>query len=274
MRTVEAVVVARAGGLSAHSTVSRLANKVILVTGATTGIGVAIARRAAQEGGSVVVTGRDRAGGIAVAEELGHDAEFIELDVDEERSWAKAISEVIDRFGALDALVNNAGVMSPNSIESVDLAQFEATMRTNAGGIVLGARAAIAVMKSAQRSCSIVNVLSTTAMKTSAWTLAYGASKAAALSVTRSIALHCAEQNYSIRCNAVLPGVVMTPMVESLLEGAEDREQALAGLTATHPIGRLLQPVEVASTVVYLASDESSAVTGAHIAVDGGMTAA
>lgn len=252
---------------------SRLAEKVVMVTGATTGIGVDIARRALHEGGQVIVTGRENSGGGAVADALGPRAVFIELDVDEEQSWARAMSAVTDRFGGLDVLVNNAGIMEPNSIESITLGQFESIMRTNAGGIVLGSRAAIAVMKTSQRACSIVNVLSTTALKTSAWTLAYGASKAAALSLTRSIALHCAEQHYSIRCNAVLPGVVMTPMVESLLDGAEDREQALAALTATHPIGRLVETKEVANAVVYLASDDASGVTGTEFAVDGGMTA-
>ena len=104
--------------------------------------------------------------------------------------------------------------------------------------------------------------------------MAYGASKAAALSLTKSVALHCAESNYNIRCNAVLPGVVMTPMVEGVVAAAPDREAALAQLASQHPIGRMLEGREVAAAVVYFASEESSGVTGAHFAVDGGMTAA
>lgn len=253
---------------------SRLENKRVLVTGATSGIGVDIARRCAEEGARVAVAGRNRERGEAVVADIGGQAFFVPLDVSSEASWGEALSSVVAELGGLDVLVNNAGVMTPCDVENTSLELFRDTLMTNAGGVFLGCRTAIAQMKSQGSPCSLVNVLSTTALKTSAWTMAYGGSKAAALSITRSIALHCAEQGYEIRCNAVLPGVVMTPMVENVLAAAPDRDAALAGLTASHPIGRLLTGTEVANAVIYYASDESSGVTGSHFAVDGGLTAA
>jgi len=251
----------------------RLSGKVVMVTGGTSGIGIDICRRAVEEGAKVAVCGRSEERGLEVAESLGEAALFVKLDVSNEQSWINAIAAVQNKFGPLNVLVNNAGVMTPSSIESTSADLFQSIIMTNAGGILFGCQHAIAAMKEAGDNGSLVNVLSTTAVKTSAWTLAYGASKAAALSMTRSIALHCAEQKYPIRCNAVLPGVVMTPMVEQLLDSAPDREAALADLVSSHPIGRTVTGTEVANAVIYFASDESTGVTGTHFMVDGGMTA-
>jgi NAD(P)-dependent dehydrogenase (short-subunit alcohol dehydrogenase family) len=128
-------------------------------------------------------------------------------------------------------------------------------------------------MKTNARGAVIVNVASANAVKAQSWTSVYAASKAAVLSLTRTTALHCAEQRYPIRVNAVLPGIVLTPMVERILDAAPDRAAALAGLESFHPIGRLLAPAEIASVVVFLSSPAASGITGAGIAVDGGMTA-
>ena len=252
----------------------RLTDKVVLVTGATSGIGVDIAQRCIEEGAFVGVAGRSAERGEAVAEKLGDRAHFIALDVVSENSWQEAIDRVVDCFGRLDVLVNNAGVMTPCDVENTSLDLFQHTMSTNAGGLFLGCKLALAQMKEQGTPASLVNVLSTTALKTSAWTLAYGASKAASLSMTKSIALHCAEMGYDIRCNAVLPGVVMTPMVEGVLNAAPDREAALANLTESHPIGRLIEGREVANAVLYYASSESSGVTGSQLSVGGGQPAA
>jgi len=257
---------------------TRLADKVVLVTGGTSGIGVDIARRCLEEGARVAVAGRNQDRGQAVANSLGGDAldgkvMFVSLDVSNEQSWINAISAVVECFGGLDVLVNNAGVMTPCDVENTSFELFQNTIMTNAGGVFLGCKHAIEQMKTQGKPASLVNVLSTTALKTSAWTMAYGASKSAALSITKSVALSCAENKYSIRCNAVLPGVVMTPMVENLLAMSADADAQLAGLLASQPMGRLVEGEEVANAVIYFASEESSGVTGAHFAVDCGMTA-
>lgn len=251
----------------------RLSEKVVLVTGATSGMGVDIARRCIEEGARVAVSGRSLQAGLAVAGDLGERAHFIELDVTREESWQRGIAEVVDRFGHLDVLVNNAGFAQLGNIEQLDLEALNKTFMTNTSGVFLGCKHAIAVMKEHGRNSSLVNNLSATALKPGSMTTAYAASKAAAFSLTKSIALHCAEQGYPIRCNAVLPGLVMTPMVnETLLAGLSgaEAEAALQQMIATHPIGRMLEGEEIANAVVYLASDESAGVTGTHIAVDGG----
>lgn len=251
---------------------NRLQGRLAIVTGGTSGIGADIARAMTAEGAAVIVTGRNEARGLALARELGDSAHFVAHDVAEETSWARVMVKAAS-LGDLDILVNCAGVMTPVDIEQTSYNLWLDTMRINAGGVFLGCKAAIAAMKAHGRPSSIVNVGSTTALKTAQWVFAYGASKAAALSMTRSIALHCAQSGYRIRCNAVLPGVVETPMLAPILEGSPDRAAAIEQLKSLHPIGRLLTGQEVANAVLYFASEASSGVTGTHICVDGGQTA-
>ena len=250
-----------------------LADKVAIVTGAASGIGADIARLFAAEGARVVLTDVDRDGGEAVAGELGDAALFLQQDVASESDWDRVVSEVEQRHGRLDVLVNNAALVRATTIEDTDLELFRSSFMTNAGSVYMGCKRAIASMKKHGEPASLVNIASTTAVSTAAWTFAYGMSKAAVLSMTRSIALHCAASGYNIRCNAVLPGVVMTPAVQRVLDASPDPDATLAGLVASHPIGRLLEGREVAGAVRYLASDESSGITGTHITVDGGQTA-
>lgn len=250
----------------------RVRGRVALVTGGTSGIGAQIARSLVADGASVLLTGRNAERGEALCRELGAGAHFAFHDVAEEQSWAEVIAKVAD-LGELDVLVNCAGIMIPADIENTSQALWMDIFRTNAGGTFLGCKAAIEVMKAHGKPSSIINVGSTTALKTAPWVFAYGASKAAIMSMTRSIALHCAQARYPIRCNAVLPGVVETPMLDPILGGAANKASALEALKALHPIGRLVTSQEVANAVLYLASEESTGVTGIHICVDGGQTA-
>ncbi len=250
-----------------------LKEKVAVITGATSGIGADIARLFVEEGAKVVLTGRSTERGEAIEKELGENAFFVSHDVASEASWEEVMSATKEIYGRLDILVNNAAMMKPASIEDTDFELFEKTILTNAGSVFVGCKKAIAMMKEHGDNASLVNVASTTAVRTSPWTCAYGASKAAILNMTQSIALHCATSGYNIRCNAVLPGVVMTTMVQDLLNDSPDPDATLAGLTASQTIGRLLGGREIATAVRYLASEDSSGVTGTHILVDGGQTA-
>ena len=250
-----------------------LDNKVAIVTGSASGIGAEIARVFVAEGARVVLTDIDVDRGRTHAAALGEAAHFVEQDVSKEASWDAVMTATRDHFGALHILVNNAALVRTASIEDTEYELFRDTLMTNAGSVYMGCKRAIEVMKAHGEAGSLVNIASTTAVATAAWTFAYGMSKAAVLSMTKSIALHCAGSGYDIRCNAVLPGVVMTPAVQQVMDSSPDPEATLAGLKASHPIGRLLERAEVASAVRYLASDESSGMTGAHIAVDGGQTA-
>lgn len=251
---------------------SMLAGKLAVVTGGTSGIGAEIARRLHAAGATTVVTGRNAERGGALVTELGANSHYCKHDVSEESSW-QGVMQSVEKFGDLDVLVNCAGIMIPLDIEQTEYDLWLQTMSTNAGGCYLGSRQAIAIMKGHGKPSSIINVGSTTALKTAPWVFAYGASKAAILSMTRSMALHCAQSGYAIRCNAVLPAVVETPMLDPILDASEDREAALEQLKALHPIGRLISAEEVANTVRFLASDDASGITGAHICVDGGQTA-
>ena len=151
---------------------SRLSDKVVMVTGATSGIGTDIARRMAAEGARVGVCGRNVERGQEIAAEIGDAATFISLDVANEDSWASAVDAVVKEFGALSVLVNNAGIMTPASVENTTTELFQSIYMTNAGGVFYGCKQAIAKMKASGMPCSLVNVLSTTALKTSA--LDYG----------------------------------------------------------------------------------------------------
>lgn len=251
----------------------RISGKVAIVTGGTSGIGTDIVKRFISEGARVAFTGRNTERGQRIETELGDAALFLEHDVSKEADWQRVIQKTIEKWGQLDILVNCAGIMVPVDVENTSHELFEQTMMTNAGGPFLGCKYAIAAMKNNSTEGTLVNVGSTTALKTAPWVMAYGASKAAMLSMTKSIALHCAQSAYKIRCNAVLPGIVMTPMVETMLDAAPDREAVMQSLVASHPIGRLIEGNEVANAVLFFASSESSGITGASFAVDGGMTA-
>jgi NAD(P)-dependent dehydrogenase (short-subunit alcohol dehydrogenase family) len=247
------------------------ANKVVLVTGAASGMGAAVAL-AFLEGGARVVA----------ADIAPFDTRFVEwsdmlrtvtLDVSSERAWRSTIAEVMAREGQLDVLVNVAGILEAGGIETVTPEGLMRTLDVNTKGVFIGCREAIAAMKSSPTETAIVNIASANAVKAQSWTSAYAASKAAVVSLTRTTALHCAEQRYPIRVNAILPGIVMTPMVERILAASADPAAALAGLKVYHPNGRLLDPKEIASVAVFLASPGASGITGAAIAVDCGMTA-
>ncbi len=245
--------------------------KVSLVTGAASGIGAAITRALLESGSRVI------AADVAPFDERfaswGAQVRPIALDVSDEAAWSAALAGVMATEGRLDVLVNVAGILEAGGIESVTPDALMRVLDVNTKGVFIGCREAIAIMKDSAEECSIVNVASANAVKAQSWTSVYAASKAAVLSLTRTTALHCAEQRYRIRVNAILPGIVRTPMVERILAAAPDPRAALANLEAFHPIGRLLDPTEIASVVLFIASPAASGITGAGIAVDGGMTA-
>jgi 3(or 17)beta-hydroxysteroid dehydrogenase len=240
---------------------------IAFVTGAASGIGKAIAEAFAAAG--YVVGGAD----ITAFSPSEASIEPVALDVSDETQWKRELESFAQRHGGLDVLVNVAGILDTGSITDLEPDRLMKLMAVNANGVFAGSRVAIPIMAKSGRDCSIINIASANAVKAQSWTSAYAATKAAAVSLTRTTALHCAEQGYSIRVNAVLPGIVETPMVRGLIEGSDDPAATRKQLESHHPIARLLQPAEVAHVVVFLASKGASGITGASIAVDGGMTA-
>lgn len=243
----------------------RLATKIALISGAGRGIGEAIARRFATEGAYVGVADVEGAEAIATSiESSGGRALPLTLDVTEEAQWVDAVQVLTCQAGALNVLVNNAGIYGRVSIEDISVAQWDRLMAVNVRGVMLGAKTAIPVMREAGGG-SIVNISSTASYKAS-FATHYGASKAAVCQLTKSIAIQHAADN--IRCNSIHPGFTSTSMgLESLPE--EHRAQRIAAL----PLGRFAEPQEIANAVLFFASDEASYCTGSELLVDGGTTA-
>ncbi|MCH7628024.1 glucose 1-dehydrogenase [Novosphingobium percolationis] len=244
---------------------ARLAGKIAFVTGAASGLGAAIARAYVAEGASVVIADIDDDAGQALAAELGN-ARFVHLDVTSEESWASAIATC----DAIDVLVNNAGITTLGSIEDCTVAQFRHELDIDVLGVFMGIQAALPKMKA--RGGSIINMSSLAGISASANLVVYNAAKAAVTLMTKSCALHFAQKGYGIRCNSIHPGAIHTPIIDKVLAQSDDPEALYQSFVATHPIGRLGKPEEIAAIAIYLASDESAFATGAEFRIDGGAS--
>jgi NAD(P)-dependent dehydrogenase (short-subunit alcohol dehydrogenase family) len=251
----------------------RLAGKVALVTGGTRGIGEAVVRVFAAEGASVVFCGRSREPGVALQAELerdGHASLYVTADVSQEDDVRGLLATTLERFGRLDIVVNNAGTTASGPIEGFSLEAWHDVMEHNVTSMFLVAREAIPVLR-ASGGGSIINLGSTFGVVGSAGNAAYGVSKAAAISFSRHLALELAPDG--IRVNALCPGAMATPMNREWAEAQADPEGEQRALAARHPIGRIGQPEEAARAALFLASGDSSFVTGTALMVDGGYTA-
>lgn len=245
----------------------RLSGKTALVTGGASGLGEAIARRFVAEGASVIIADIDAANGQAVADSLGQAASFVQLDVSQGADWDAALA-LTER---LDILVNNAGITTHGSIEDVTLEQFRHEFEVDVIGVFLGCKAGVAKMR--DRGGSIINMSSLCGVRAQGDLLAYNGAKAAVTHMTKSVALHCATKGYGIRCNSVHPGVIRTAILDKVLAQVPNPDEIYAGWVATHPIGRIGTPEEIAAVAVYLGSDESGFTTGAEFRIDGGASA-
>lgn len=247
----------------------RLDGKVALISGAARGQGEAEARLFAREGASVVAGDiRTELGEQVVAEIVaaGGEAVFTPLDVSSEADWTRAVELAESTYGRLDILVNNAAIIGLAGIMDTTLEEWERVLAVNQTGTFLGMRAAIPAMRRSGGG-SIVNISSVLATMGSGNSASYTATKGAVTALTRTVAVELAAEG--IRVNAVHPGGVETPMAQECLG---DDVEARRALVATHPIGRLGEPEEIATGVLFLASDESSFVTGAALVIDGGNT--
>jgi 3(or 17)beta-hydroxysteroid dehydrogenase len=247
---------------------TRLAGKIAFVTGGASGLGEAIARRFVAEGAMVVIADIDAAGGAALATDLGSAASFVRLDVTSESDWLAALGSVAG--GRIDILVNNAGITTMGSIETLSLADFRTMLDIDLIGVFLGCKHAIPLMKT--HGGSIINMSSMCGLRAQPDLVGYNAAKAAVTHLTRSVALHFAAKDYGIRANSLHPGAIHTPILDKVMAQVEDPKALYDGFVATHPIGRLGRPEEIAAMAVYLASDDAGFTTGAAFAVDGGSS--
>ncbi|WP_380876211.1 3-alpha-hydroxysteroid dehydrogenase [Sphingomonas sp. DBB INV C78] len=244
-----------------------LDGKVALVTGAAQGLGEADARALAAEGARVVLTDVKAELGEQVAASIP-GAIFIQHDVSSDDGWRDVIARVDREFGRLDVLVNNAGLVRFASIEDCSFADWQLHMRVMADGTFLGCHHAIPLMARSGDGGSIINMSSVAAIKGVGVIPAYTAAKGAILSITRSIAVHCQEKGYGIRCNALVPGAHDTPMTASAIAQLPPEE---AGLAQIQGQGQG-KPEDVANLVVFLASDKGKQINGTHIVIDNGET--
>jgi NAD(P)-dependent dehydrogenase (short-subunit alcohol dehydrogenase family) len=247
----------------------RLENKVALISGGARGMGAVEAKMFVQEGAKVVIGDvLDEDGKQTEAEinEAGGECVFVHLDVTDETAWQDAVATAVDRFGKLDILVNNAGIARINNVEDTTSDEWDLVMDINAKGVFLGTKAAIPEIRKAGGG-SIVNISSIAGL-TGGRTSSYAASKGAVRLLTKSTAIQYAGE--SIRCNSVHPGVIETPMTTPMMLNTQEGRDLNA---SRHPLGRVGQPEDIAYGVLFLASDESSFMTGSELVIDGGLTA-
>ena len=248
----------------------RLENKVALISGGARGQGAAEARLFAKEGSKVVIGDvlEDEGRQVeAEINELGGECVFVSLDVTSEDAWRNAVDTAVNRFGKLDILVNNAGIFKLATVEETSSELWDEIMDINAKGVFLGTKCAIPQMRKVGGG-SIINISSVAGLIGSYNSAAYGASKGAVRLFTKATAIQYAKEG--IRANSIHPGVIETPMTESNLLGDEEARRFSI---ARHPLGRVGQPEDVAYGALFLASDESSFMTGSELVIDGGLTA-
>ncbi|HEY6274506.1 MAG TPA: SDR family oxidoreductase [Terriglobales bacterium] len=244
----------------------RLAGKIAVVTGGGSGIGHAIAVAMAREGAQVAIAGRDREKLDRVATEIGAACLPVAADVANLQDINVLVAAALDRFHAIHILVNNAGVLLPGSAESLTETQWDQTFNINVRGMWLLTRAVLPHLRAAGGG-SILNIGSVLSFVGARNRVAYAASKGAVLAMTRAMALDLAPDK--IRVNCICPGIVETEMVIAFQMDEATRKQRLA----LHPLGRFGQPEDIAGLTVFLASEESSWITGAAYPVDGGYSA-
>ncbi|MES1941051.1 short-chain dehydrogenase [Salinisphaera sp. T5B8] len=255
---------------------ARLENKIVIITGATSGIGEATARRFAEEGATLMLAARSVDKGEALAAELGDKVAFMRTDVSQEAEMAALVDATVERFGRLDCLFNNAGAGERSTAETIDQDSFDHFMRLLAGSVAFGIKHAARVMKD-QGSGSIINNASIAAHRLNQGGYLYSGAKAAAAHFTRIASVELGE--HGIRVNAISPGAIATPIfwggsarAQTLSdeENAAKLDKLTSNLAHATPLPRSGYAVDIANAAVFLASDEAAFVNGHDLVVDGG----
>lgn len=250
---------------------SRFKDKLVIISGGASGMGAATAKQIIKEGGSVVTLDLNEELGLQVAEKLGSSCEFFKADVSKVEDWNNLEKHLGNRFFEITSVINAAGISEPATVEDETVEHWNRVHAINGTSVFLGCQFAVKAMKNSQGT--IVNFASSLATRPKPFVIAYNYSKAGVLVLTRTVALHCAEMGYKIRCNAVQPGAINTPMMQRYVQAAEDPDQQLSEFASSHPMNRVGDPKEVVNAVLFLASEDSAFTTGDSISVDGGVIA-
>jgi NAD(P)-dependent dehydrogenase (short-subunit alcohol dehydrogenase family) len=239
----------------------RLEERIVLITGAAGTLGTAIASAIEADGGT------------AVRSDLaGRPAMDLALDVTREGDWQTAAAEIERRFGRLDGLVNNAGVVHLGDVEQTSLADWRRVMAINADGVFLGCKYAMPLL-AGSRAPSIVNLSSVSGLVGGANLAAYNASKGAVRLLTKSVALSGARKSPKVRCNSIHPAFVEGDMVDAIAAATRDPARSKERMSTDIPLGRMARPGEIAEAAVWLLSDASAFMTGSELVLDGGLVA-
>ncbi len=239
-----------------------MTEKVAVVTGGSSGIGKSICKKLSEENFNVIVSDIDRDKGENVAEEINGD--FVKCDVSDWSQVETLVDDTVEKHGRLDVIVNNAGIGSKNTIEEMEIEEWEKIRSIDLDGVIYGCKAATPYLK--ETKGNIINIASIYGLVGDMGSTAYNAAKGGVVNLTRSVASDLAPHN--VRVNSVCPGFVRTPMIEEALKDEEFKNHVLEET----PLGRVAEPEEIAEAVAFIASEKASYITGANIPVDGGWT--
>lgn len=249
---------------------NRLDGKTVLITGGARGIGRCCAEMMMHQGAKVAISDIDFASAERTADEIGATL-ALKHDVTKLDDWHTTVGATRDALGSLNVLVNNAGIVIPGSVESLDEADWDRTIDVDLKSVFLGCKAALPLMATGAPG-SIVNISSISALVAGHNFAAYNAAKAGVHLLTKSVALHAARKGYGVRCNSIHPAFIDTGMIDEVVR-ADTPEQAREKLAKQVPLGIIGTVDDVGWAVVYLASDESRFITGAELKLDGGLSA-
>ena len=247
----------------------RLKDKVALITGAAQGLGKEMAKSMISEGAEVFISDINQDQLDKTVTELSCSG--ISLDVTKSEDWEKTVAYIKDKSGSLNILVNNAGIGNGGDIESTDMDTWRLVHNVNLDSVFLGCKYSLPLMRDSGNG-SIINISSMSGIVASHNTSAYNSSKAAVRHLSKSIALHCAKSTNLVRCNSIHPVFTRTAMVQSMIDAAPERDIEQK-LIQQIPIRKLAEPIDIANAAIFLASDESSFITGTELLIDGGLSA-